>query len=143
MVSLSVTGTEELSRSFAAMAKPPTRADLNGVLIEAGEPMRVEMARKAPRGDEAPHIAEHIVISPLSSVDGVRIAEGSAAVGIGPSKRFFYGSFLEFGWKFHPFARPFVRPAYETEKAGALAAIGRGLWALVRGRTRSFSGRNL
>ncbi len=132
MMSARFQGTDELADAFKRLAQPTRKAAIVRVLEEAAEPMRQRMASMAPRGDVAPHIADNIVISGVRKLDGVVMSESEAAVAIGPGKRFFYGLFWEFGWKFHPTPHPFVRPAYDEGKAAALKAIGAGLWAEIR-----------
>ncbi len=132
MMSAQFQGTEELANAFKRLAQPTRKEAMVRVLREAAEPMRQRMASLAPRGDEAPHIADNIVISGARKLDGLGLSESEAAVAIGPAKDFFYGLFWEFGWKFHPAPHAFVRPAYDEGRAAALKAIGVGLWAEIR-----------
>lgn len=131
MLSARFTGTDDLADAFKRLAQPTRKAAIVNVLREAAEPMRQRMAASAPRGDEAPHIADNIVISGMRKLDGIALSESEAAVAIGPGKDFFYGVFWEFGWKFHPSPHPFVRPAYDEGHKAALTAIGAGLWAEI------------
>lgn len=126
-----VTGSDELVRKLSALSVELRREAVLDAVKAGAEPMRARMAELAPRGPDAPHIADHIVVKTLSQIDGVRLSEGAAAVAIGPSKSFFYGWFHEFGWKFRPSPRPFVRTAFEELKHTAEQIIGRKLWAAV------------
>lgn len=135
MVGVRVTGSEDLVRQMSALSVELRRSAVLGAVKAAAEPIRERMAQLAPRGPDAPHIADNISVSVVSRIEGVAVHEGSAAVAIGPAKKFFYGWFWEFGWKFHG-ARPFVRPAFEELKATAEAIIGRKLWDAVRAGIR-------
>jgi HK97 gp10 family phage protein len=137
MFSSSFTGSDDLVKNLSALSLELREDAVIETLIDAGQPMRADMERGAPKGPDAPHLSEHILVKKLSRVDGFTLGPGEAAVGIGPAKSFFYGTFWEFGWKFHRTPHPFVRPAYETGKDRALTAIGRGLWDRITGRGRS------
>lgn len=148
MVSMTWSGGDALVKSLRDLPERVRGRVLVSALKEAGEPMRAEMARLAPRGPDAPHIAENIVMSTVSSVDGVRVDSATeAAVAIGPATRYFYGSFWEYGWSKHPVAHPFVRPAFDKGAASALVSIGHALWqAIIRaggGSSRSSTGGGL
>ncbi len=132
MLSARFEGNEQLADAFKRLAQPMRKPAIVRVLTEAAEPMRQQMAAKAPRGDVAPHIADNIVISGVRKLDGVAMSESEAAVAIGPASAFFYGLFWEFGWKFHPTPHAFVRPAYDEGRAAALTAVGAGLWAEIQ-----------
>jgi HK97 gp10 family phage protein len=114
-------------------------------LTQAAEPMRQRMGQLAPRGPDAPHLADSMSISRLREFDGVRVAETEVAVAVGPAKEFFYGFFWEFGWIRHPTPHPFMRPAYDEFRDRAFEVIGQEFWnAVARSRsTRSTSGGGL
>lgn len=140
MVGLSFEGTGALADALRSLPQALRKDTVREALREAAEPIRSDVARSAPRGPDAPHLGEHIVIANLRSYQGVRLSETEVAVGIGPSKEFFYGLFWEFGWRFRRTPHPFVRPAYERGKARALRDIGAALWRALRGRSASFRG---
>lgn len=135
MVSMTFKGTTELALAFATLpqaVRGPVRLE---ALRTAGEPIRQRMASLAPHGPDAPHLSESMTMSPAKTIDGVAIMpETESAIAIGPSKDFYYGLFLEFGWVFRPAAHPFVRPAYDESKDAAIEAIGRLLWAAIESR---------
>jgi hypothetical protein len=142
VVGLTFEGGEDLVRALTAQSVEFRQEALIEALTEAAEPMRSRMASLAPKGPDAPHIAQNIVVWKLARVEGFSLAPGSAAVGVGPRKGFAYGLPLEMGFHHAPDgkplpARPFVRPGFEQERDGALTAIGRKLWDLITGRTRS------
>ncbi|MDH5244808.1 MAG: hypothetical protein OEW98_00030 [Betaproteobacteria bacterium] len=136
MIGLRVDGLAGLEDAFKAIPEALRRETKTAALLEAGEPMRARMAALAPRGPDAPHIADHIGIMPIRKVEGIALANDEAAVAIGPTKEYFYGWFWEHGWVHHPQAHPFVRPGYEDERDAALATVGRLLWAAVEAATR-------
>ena len=144
MVGLKFEANNSLVNGLAALSVELREAHLLEALHEAAEPVRQAMASGATRGDEAPHIADNIVVSRVRKLGGFKLGdhEGHAAVAIGPKKGFAYGLPLEYGWIHHPDgksqpARPFARPAFESTKAQALHTIGRVLWALLSSRGRA------
>lgn len=138
-VALSFAGGGDLSRALNALPDEVKGDVLLDALREAGEPIRADMAstvrKSAPArvigGQTAPHLSDHIGLSPLKAVEGVKLHEDEAAVGIGPTKDFFYGLYLEYGTRHSP-AFPFARPAMDRGHQAALAAIGQRLWAAIR-----------
>lgn len=140
----SFVGSDDLIKRLQDYSVEFRQDALVDALTEAAEPMRQAMAAHAPKGPDAPHVADHIVISKLSKMpDGTRIANdtGQAAVGIGPSKSYAYALPLELGFRHYPdekpiIARPFVRPAFDQGQDAALTTIGRRLWDLVTGRNQ-------
>lgn len=130
MVMIQTFGAREFDAQLKALGDEARRDVLLDAVTEAAEPMRARMEATAWRGPDAPHIAEHMAISELKIIDGVRLDEQSeVAVAIGPTKDFFYGWFLEFGWTHRPEARPVVRPAFDEGAPAALLAIGQRIWA--------------
>lgn len=94
------------------------------------EPMRASAQALAPRGTIPPHIHENIVIGPAKKgLDDV--SDDNVTVEVGPERKFFYGYFLEYG-TVKMSARPFMRPAFDTQAPASLAVIGRELWAAIR-----------
>ena len=93
-------------------------------LRKGAEPIRVEAGRMAPRSDEAPHLADTMVIQVSEQT-----ADGAVAK-IGPSKKGFYGTFQEFGTINHS-AQPFLRPAFDARQSEALKIVGEVLAAEI------------
>lgn len=131
MVGATFTGQEDLIARFGALSVELRRSSLVEAVKAGAEPIRARVQELAPAGADAPHIKDNIGVSLVNTVEGVRVSEGAAAVAIGPTKGYFYGIFHEFGWTFHPSARPFVRSGFEQGKEQALAIVGRELWAAV------------
>lgn len=131
MVGATLTGQNDLVSRMSGLSVELRRSAIVNAVKAGAEPIRARIEELAPAGADAPHIKDNIGISTASKVDGVKVTEGEAAVAIGPTKGYFYGIFHEFGWKFHPSARPFVRSGFEQTKEEALAIVGRELWAAV------------
>jgi len=90
------------------------------------------MASGAPRSDEAPHVADNIVISTARTED-------QAAVAIGPARGFAYAVPLEVGTVDTP-AQPFARPAYDGNIERAQGIVGAAIWRELAGRGIGRSG---
>lgn len=141
MVSIKFQGGPELEKAISALVqemRPQVRLE---ALRQAGEPMRQRMDDLAPAHpsgeDPAPHIKGSIVMSPVRKVDGVALHDDESAIAIGPSKDAYHAWFIEHGWVHHSAARPFVRPAYDSEADGAMKTIGNELWNAISRRARS------
>lgn len=145
-VGLKVDGADELAAALRGLGEAVRRRALLGVLRAAGEPIRARMsdlARRGPvrrlagGGGDDEHLADNIGISAatrIGSVAGGRWDardEMQAAVAIGPTSKFFYGIYLEYGTVHAPTPRPFGRPAFDGESERALDLIRRGLWDLL------------
>lgn len=126
MVTMSFSGGQELAAALSTLSMRLSTSILRGALVEAAEPIRDEMAAKAPRSDRAPHIADHIGISNARTDD-------QAAVAIGPTKGFAYGLPLELGTVDTP-AQPFARPAFDGNEQKALTIVGDVLWRELAGK---------
>src|SRR5690242_19845353 len=112
--SMTFSGGRDLSRNLRALPDAISTKVQVKALKAGAEPIRAEAAILAPRGPDAPHIADNIVIS-VPSITGVvaeHVHEHEAVVAVGPEKSFFYGFFWEFGW-IHHVAHPFMRPAFD------------------------------
>jgi|307.fasta_scaffold101467_2 HK97 gp10 family phage protein len=121
---MTFTGAQQLTDNLRRLSEALTREVLLEALTTAAEPMARRMSDLAPRGPDAPHLADSMVIQPAKSD-----AE-EARVLVGPSKDFYYGWFWEFGWKFHV-ARPFMRPAFEEMSKIVLERLGARLWLVI------------
>lgn len=141
-------GGRELASALRSLPEALSRDVLINALTEAAEPMRQRMSQLAPREPGKPDIADNIGISVanrLGDVGGGRWEarhEDEHAVAVGPTKNFFYGIFLEYG-TVKMRAQPFMRPAFDTEAPRAFSQIGNRIWAAIRDRAMSTSGRNL
>lgn len=115
-----------------ALNKLPTRVSkrvIREALERAGEPMRADMARRAPRAPGAPDIADNMVMSP-ARMQGISDNDQAAAIKIGPEKSLFYGLFQEFG-TIHHGAQPFARPAFDAGWQKALDSVRASFWTAL------------
>jgi HK97 gp10 family phage protein len=125
VVYVKIEGLEELS---ARMQDFPRRVLTRGVrdALRAGaEVLRKEISNRAPvmatqetaQGHPPGFLKDHIGTKLKISA---RNDSGEAQVG--PVKKAFWGLFAEFGTKKQPM-KPFIRPAFESAKQGALDAF--------------------
>jgi len=132
---ISVTGDQDLMKALNSLSERVKKQHLVEGLKEAAEPIRRLMADTVARHDEAPHIADHIGISPVSKIDGIRLHEDEAAVAIGPTRQYFYGWFLELG-TVNMTPQPFVKPSFDAEQRSALAKLSGFIWNRLKRGTR-------
>lgn len=126
------TGMEELKRKIAGLPTAVSRKVQLQALRAGAEPIRSMASTLAPRGDDAPHMADNIVIvTPTARASEANGLFDTAVVWIGPLARFFYGYFQEFGTAFHP-AQPFMRPAFDTQGRVSLRIIAAEAWAALK-----------
>lgn len=149
MVHLKLTGMENLAKGLRALDQDLRRDVLIDALKEAAEPMRASMAALAPRGPDAPHLANSMSISVANKVGGTSggrwlgaTTDNEASVAVGPSKDFFYGLFLEYG-TVKMSARPFMRPAFDENAQASLEILKRALWAAISSSPTGGSGGSL
>lgn len=143
MFAVKVEGLNDLARDLNALSARVRRNTLVEALEEGAEPMRALMRRHAPRDPGVPDIADNMVVSRVNRTIGEggtlgRQDEFQATVAVGPAKGFFYGLFLEYGWRhvrgiFVP-AQPFMRPAFDEGAPKALPIISRALWLALSER---------
>jgi|SRR5688572_7153769 len=130
-IAVTMTGFDALLRTLVHDLPEAVQVPvLRRALVEAAEPIRAGMAARAPRGPDAPHIADHIITKPLAPGELEAVTDDSAGVEIGPRKEFFYGYFWEFGTVRLP-ARPFARPAFDAHQDDAIALVGARLGAAI------------
>lgn len=121
-------GGAKLSDALTQVSNRVGRQLVRQALREAAVPMQAAVAAAAPRGEVAPHLAEHIVVS------NARPEDGSVGIALGPQKgAFFYGSFLEHGTVKMP-AYPFMRPGFEASVQHSIRIMQTALWGLLVAR---------
>lgn len=135
MADVTVVGLTELGakmdKLFKETAKKAIRkasaagAEVFRRKVRANAPVRVEVGvtgfRKAGKGktDRQPgYLKKHIGRQFKFNSDG------SLSVFVGPTKSAFYAKFQELGTSHQP-ARPFMRPAFDSEKGAAEQAFAR------------------
>lgn len=134
MIAWRFDGGDQLADALDAQADGLKRPIVIGALTEGAEPIRAAAEARAPRGEGPDHLADHIVISPVSNSSTSRTGrdpETDFAVKIGAERHFFYGLFAEIG-SAHQAARPWLRPAFDSLAGQSLGIIGRELWSAVR-----------
>lgn len=129
MFAMRFEGGEELARTFDQLSVGVTKRVWQGALYEGGEPIRKRGASNAPHAPGAPDIRANIV---MSTVRASRY-DAAAALAIGPARGFAYGLPNEIGTFRQP-ARPFMRPAFDSEAPKALPIIGQALWRELAAR---------
>lgn len=142
-VKLAFQGGAELKRALDRAGAELTRTIVIAALKEAADPIRRDMAARMARGADAPHAADNVIVAVVNEIDGEKLAPMEFAVGIGPTKDFWYWFFQEFGTVRHS-AQPAMRPALDAGAQRALKDIGNGLWdAIAKSaqRARSTTGR--
>jgi HK97 gp10 family phage protein len=128
MMGVKQTGGDDVARALRALTASLPPDVQAAILTAAAAPIAERMAELAPVGSGAKHLRDEIVIA-VTPGD----ADGDAVVAIGPSTRVFYGSFQEFGTRWHP-PQAFARPAFNREWPTALDIAGEEAWkALERG----------
>lgn len=128
-------GGSELAAGLAKLSQGVSKRILNKALLAGGEPIRHQASINAPYDPGPPDIKDNIVASTVRS-------DEQAAVAVGPRKGFAYGLPNEVGTARQP-ARPFVRPAFDTQKEKALGAVNLVLRAELIRRDVLSSARNV
>lgn len=140
MIVMRFEGGEELARAFDQLSVGVTKRVWQAALYEGGEPIRRRGESNAPHKPGAPDIKANIV---MSTARASRY-DAAAALAIGPARGFAYGLPNEIG-TYKQAARPFMRPAFDSEAPKALTIIGEALWRelAARGIQRSASIRSV
>lgn len=142
-IKLSLQGGSALAKALSSAGEALTKTIVIEALRSAADPMRRDMAARMARGADAPHAADHVIIATVNAIDGEKLGPKEFAVGIGPTKDFWYWFYQEFGTVHHP-AQPAMRPAFDSGATQALQAIGHALWDAIAkhaGSVRSTTGR--
>lgn len=142
-IKLSFQGGEAMKRALDTAGSALTKTIVLAALREAADPIRRDMAARMARGADAPHAGDNVIVATVNEIDGEKLAPLEFAVGIGPTKDFWYWFFQEFGTVHHA-AQPAMRPAMDAGAQRALRDIGNGLWDAIAkhaSRSRSATGR--
>lgn len=128
MIRMKIEGAEDLERALTRLSTRLSRSVLREALLAVGEPIRRDIARKAPREPGTPDLADNIQLAQT------RVGErGDVSVGIGVPKSFFYDYFLEYG-TVHASARPFYRPVFDGQINRTLEQLGQAIWTELAGK---------
>ncbi|WP_426453848.1 HK97-gp10 family putative phage morphogenesis protein [Paenibacillus sp. S-38] len=113
MAEMKLEGMDELVKRLQEMGRKGAAIE-RAALQAGGEVIRSAASERAPRSNDAPHLADNITISKIKTSQGMKY------VLVGPQKgdnsEFFYGKFLEWGTS-KMAARPFLGPV-AAEKQG-------------------------
>lgn len=123
-------GGAEMKRALDKAGAALTRTIVLEALKAAADPIRRDMAARMARGADAPHAADNVIVAVVNEIDGDKLNPMEFAVGIGPTKDFWYWFFQEFGTVRHA-AQPAMRPAMDAGAQRALKDIGNGLWDAI------------
>lgn len=126
-------GGKELAAALGKLPERVSRRIATEVLMDVAEPMRSKMESAAPRGDEAPHLADNIIVSAVRAKRDDFGSLSGPSVAIGPMKGIEHGHLQEFGTVHHG-PQPFARPAFDSEAQRTLAEINRRLWVELAGK---------
>ena len=153
MASQPLQGAAQFAKTMRDLDPSKVRGLKLRILKRAAAPMATRMGELAPWEPGKPDLRDSIQVQSVRSVDDpefggkMALAEGDAAVAVGPSKDAFYGFFQEFGVAPHGkhpghSAQPFARPAFDETVDAALRVIQDDIWAHLRDTaTRSGTGR--
>jgi len=128
-VDFEVKGLKELDKALNELPLRARGSVLRGALNKAATPIAAEARRLAPRRKDEPEDRQYgpLYRSIRKSASTPRAKNNyTAEVKVGPSKRGFYGMFLEFGTSKMP-AHPFLRPAFESQSQEALDIFSKEL----------------
>ncbi len=124
-------GEAQLLRALADIKRGTARRKQIKILKAAAEPVRLNMARLAPRGQGSggDHLADSMVIMTVRGSAASRAEDVTVAVG--PSKDKFYGFFLQYG-TVHISPTPFASQGLEAGTKPAFRILAAGYWELIR-----------
>jgi HK97 gp10 family phage protein len=134
MITLKVEGGDKLAATLRDLPNRVSRSIQREALATGAEVIRQRVAASAPREPGTPDLASNILVQ-----KDVRPGDGSVGVGIGVPRGFFYDWFNEFG-TVKQSARPFWRPAFDSEKERVIKLVASEMWAALI-RKGSGSGR--
>lgn len=118
---IKIRGGEELAAALEALGPAMEKKILRSAMREAAKPILDDAKRRAPV--LTGQLRKSLKIRAIK-----RNNKGQVGVVISTAKGFFkgdefYGAFHEFGTKKMP-ARPFIRPAFEANKAQSIRIVG-------------------
>lgn len=132
MVTVEVHGLAELDRALAQLPQEVAGRALQAAVNSAARVIGDEAERLAPVGKEAHRVGKGKkarLVQPGNLKRGIRVrklrgTDFEAAAVITVSRAAFYAKFVEFGVPEHAIpARPFLRPAFDTRGAEAIAVL--------------------
>lgn len=131
-MNIEVIGDVELARKFQELGNMADKTDLiEAILLAVAEPIRAEASRNAPRRVGGKGTLSKEIIKKTIEKRRARVV-----VGVGPSKKAWYGVFPERGTSHSP-AKPYLRPSFDNGKETAKGEITSKLWDEIEGVARS------
>jgi len=132
-------GAKELERALNELPKATRKSVLRAALRKAAVPVVNDARRMAPRGDEPGYrMADSITVGAISKRQSRGDAAGGVVVGIGPTSNHRHAHLVEFGTgerisktgksSGRMPARPFLRPAWDANRARVFKALKAELW---------------
>ena len=121
---ITVHGLEEAKAKLGKMGYVVDQA-VDNAIREAAEPMKAEAVNRAPR--RTGRLAE--------SIELTKIGKHEWQIGTPPRSKVFWDLFQEIGVVHHR-AQPYLRPAFEAERAGTIERFGRYIRGVVEGVRR-------
>jgi HK97 gp10 family phage protein len=118
-----IEGLEQLSQRMKDFPDKLVTKGVRASLTAGGEVLRQAISDGAPRSMDVTHghepgfLADHI-----AAKVSVSTRQDKGSVKVGPVKMAFWGLFAEFGTRTQA-AKPFIRPAFESQKQNALDAF--------------------
>lgn len=126
MLKFELQGASEFKRLLDELPGRASKQVQREILEHAAEPMRQDMEDTVAYEPGKPDIRDDMVISTARGQDSKE-----TAVAVGPNRRGFYGSFLEFGTA-HMAAQPFARPAFDRNYGQALEIMRDEIWFALK-----------
>ena len=129
---VSVLGSPELTRIFRSLSRAAGAKILRPSLRKGAKLVLATARANAPRGPTGATAANiKLKASTRRGTVSVRVQTGSReAMGIPKTAKYYYPAALELGTE-DLAARPWLRPALESNRAAALAAIAAEAWHRV------------
>jgi HK97 gp10 family phage protein len=125
-LTVKLVGMEELQRKLETMPRAIARRLLRDAILSAATLWKDEMKLRAPKlyedkiGKGGKRYRKAFFLSDTIQVKVAVNGDLEAVAKIGPERKAFYSTFLEFGTK-KMRAQPFIRAAYESMKNAVLA----------------------
>jgi HK97 gp10 family phage protein len=125
VIKVRIEGGDRLAKTLREMPNRASRKAQRDALSGGAALIQATVQATAPREPGAPDLADNIGIQ-----NDVRRGDGQVTVGIGVPRSFFYDWFNEFG-TVRQQARPFWRPAFDSDGPRAVKSIVSDLWAAI------------
>lgn len=126
MISLRVEGGDRLAKTLNELPNRVSRSVQRQALAAGAERLQQRVSATAPRDPGTPDLAANIGVT----TDVRRTGRGDVGVGVGVPRGFFYDWFNEFGTSKQQ-ARPFWRPAFDSEGPRIIKLVAAEMWAAL------------